>query len=344
MFSPFRTVFKDVADIPAGVKLISVLMALRTFGWGFADPFFSIFIQQFSGSYTAVGFFLSLMGFVALLTLVPLLRLADHVKDTQIFLDGQALYLLVAAGYTAAGFTHSVPVLVGTLMIHGIAQPMLLVGAEAYISKHSNGGSATAFGLYIAMDCLGWVLGMLVAAFTVQWYGLNYMFLFVLPSVFASLFLVSHIHDGGLKSYLAGLFKYFRHRSDFEALAADMRNLSPRALFLLAVSFFDGVVQMFSYVFIPLLAVSLRLGLKEIALLMAVMYLPFLFSFFFSEVADRFSRSVMIACGLLLTSAAFFLLRLMTDPAALVVLAALLSLSMAIVRPSTSGALARLTP
>jgi hypothetical protein len=89
----FRVFKKDVKKISLGIKLIDFVIFLRTLGWGFADPFFSIFIKTFHESYTAVGGLVSIMSIVSLFTLIPLLRLADKVKDASIMMDGEVFYL-----------------------------------------------------------------------------------------------------------------------------------------------------------------------------------------------------------------------------------------------------------
>ena len=57
---------KDYRSIPIGIKLIVLVIFLRTFGWGFVDPFWSIYLNQFQNNYTAVGLLTSVMSFSAL--------------------------------------------------------------------------------------------------------------------------------------------------------------------------------------------------------------------------------------------------------------------------------------
>lgn len=340
----FRALTKDVKKISIGVKLIVFLIFLRTLGWGFSDPFFSIFLKDFSENYTIIGIFMSVMSLVSLLTLIPLMRLADKVKDASIMVDGEVFYLFTIMAYTAAAFLKSVPLLIIAFILNGIAHPFVIVGAETYIRKHNGSvGAASTFGFYNAFNYFGWVLGMAIAAYLIPYYTFKTMFLFVLPSVVISFFVLPRIKERGFRSFLRGLKKYFHRRKDFEDIINDFKNLDHRMFFFLLLSFFDGVVVMFQYVFIPLFALSIDLSFKQIALLMAVMYFPCIFSFFFAEMADRMKKMAVIALGLFIGAASFVLLTFIVHRLWVVILAVMISFSMAIIRPAYNGMITQLT-
>ena len=334
----------DVKHIPLGVKLIVFVMFLRTFGWGFVDPFFSIFVDEFSRNYTVVGAFLSLMSVISLLTVIPLMRLADKVKDARIMEDGEIFYLFTVAFYIAAGFMKSVPLLLIAFILNGIAHSFVIVGAESYIRKHNGGsGNSRAFGYYTALSYSGWMLGMFIAAYLIPYYSFNTMFLFILPSIVISFFILPRIRERGFKSFFRGLKKYFHKTEDFKSIISDLKSLNHKMFFFLMLAFFDGMIVMFAYVFIPLFALTIDLGLKEIALLLAAMYFPFVFSFFFSEFADRTKKMNLIAMGLFIGALSFILLSFIVHQLWVVVLACFISLSLAIIRPAYNGMITQMT-
>ena len=84
-------------------------------------------------------------------------------------------------------------------------------------------------------------------------------------------------------------------------------------IFFLIIAFFDGMIRMFSFIFIPLFGLSIDLSLSAIALLMAVMYLPFIFSYFFSELSDRLRQMNVIATGLFIGAFSFISLYFIVD-------------------------------
>jgi MFS family permease len=342
--SAWNHLVKDYKDIPLGVKLLVLIIALRAFGWGFADPFFSLYLNQFTPDFALIGTLSSIMAFTALITIIPLMKITDKIQERVLIQDGEVLYLLVVFGYVLSGYFLSLPLLIFTLAVNGVAQTFVVVGTEAYIRKADGGGKSGPFGFYVAMDYLGWIIGMLIAAFTVAYYGLNTMFLFILPSIFLAFLILPRIHEEGLKSFVTGIRSYFHTRQDFVDLFSDFKALNPKTAFFLVLAFFDGVIRMFAYIFIPLFAVSLKLDLKAIAILSVVMYLPFIFSYFFSELSDTFNKMRMIAIGLFIGALSFVLLHFVVSQWWVIFFAALISLSMAIIRPAYNGALTRLTP
>ena len=78
--------------IPIGIKLIVLVIFLRNLGWGFVDPFFSIYLKHFHENYVMIGLFSALLSLSALLSVIPLMRLGDKVKEATIIEDGEVLY------------------------------------------------------------------------------------------------------------------------------------------------------------------------------------------------------------------------------------------------------------
>lgn len=345
MLNAFRYITKDIQSIPIAIKLVVLVMFLRTFGWGFVDPFFSIFIETFGENYTAVGIMVSIIGLISFITAIPLLRLADKVKSTRLMEDGEIFYFFAVIFYMAAGFMQSLPLLIMALIFNGIALPLVVVGAETFIRKHNGrSGSAKAFGFYIALNYLGWILGMIIASFLVSYYNFNTMFLFILPSIFMSFFILRRIQESGFKSFLFGLKNYFHKKQDFLDMIHDVKNLDRRFFFLLMLAFFDGFIIIFSYVFIPLFAITLGLSFSKVALLMAFMYLPFIFSFFFAEVADRIRKMKIIAFGLFIGAISFVLLAFIVHQIWVVILVSMTTLSLSIIRPAYNGMMTQIAP
>ena len=341
----FKKMTQDTRLIPTGVKLVVLVLFLRSLGWGFIDPFFSTFVQGFAPNYSGVGGLISIMNFMSLLALIPLVRLADKVKDTTIMRDGELLYFGAILFYVLAGFTHQIVFLIFAFLLNGLAYPFVVVGAETYIRKETKGRrESVSFSFYTAMHYLGWITGMLIAAYTVQFYGLNWMFLFVLPSVLMGLIILKRIKENGLRTIFLGFKRYLHRRQDFLDVWHDLKSMQKRTYFLLFLAFFDGILVMFAFIFVPLLAFSLGFSFKEVALLMAVGYIPFVFSFFISEASERFSRMSLIAFGLFLGALSFVFLALLNGHVWILILVMTNSLSLAIMRPSYNGILTHITP
>lgn len=335
---------KDIHAVPNGIKLIVFMIFLRTLGWGFVDPFYSFYLLQFATDYTVIGSLVSLASLSALLTIIPLMRLTDKVKETTLISDGQLLYLLVIISFVFAGIFKSVPLLLISLIFAGIAQTFIVVGSEAYIRKHNRSGKTGPFALYLALDYFGWILGMVIASWLIVYYDFNSMFLFVIPSVIASFFILPRIRERGLRSFFSGIKRYFHTKNDLVSIVTDVKSLNPKVIFFLILAFFDGMIRMFSFIFIPLFALKINLSLPQIALMMAAMYFPFSLSFFFSEFSVKMKRMSVIAFGLFTGAVSFILLYFIVDKLWFVFFAASISLSLAIIRPAYNGAITRLAP
>lgn len=345
MLAVLQKIYADTRSFSLSVKMVVFVMFLRTFGWGFVDPFFSIFVNGFSANYAGVGSLIAIMNFTSLLGTLPLVRLADKMKETAIMRDGELMYIVALLFYILSAFTGNVAFLIPGFIFNGFALPFMVVGAETFLRKFTRPATETkSFAFYTMSHYLGWILGMLIAAFTIQYYGFKYMFFFVLPAAVLGLIVLNHVRERGLQSLLWAFRKYFHNRHDITTFIDSLSHLNKRTLFLLTIAFFDGVIVMFSFVFIPLFAETIGLGLGQIALLMAVMYSPFILSFLISELTDRLKRTTVIALGLLIGGASFILLSFIVHQLWVAVLAAMQSVSLAILRPAYNGMLTHLTP
>ena len=336
----------DFRRIPFGVKLIVLVLFLRTLGWGFVDPYYSLFLDRFSDQYSVVGLLVSLMAFASLLTIIPLLRLADKVKDTRIIEDGEIFYFFAIIFYVAAGYLNSIPLLIFALIFNGIGHPLVYVGAETYVRKTTlRGGSSKAFAYYTALEYGGWILSMFLSGFLIQYYNFNLMFLAVMPSIFLSFLILPRIRERGYGSFFAGFRHYFHRKEDFVDIINGIKELDSKSFFFLVLSFFDGVIRVFSLYFIPLYALKIHLSLSEIAWLMSFMYFPYVLSFLLSEVMDKMRKMDRIAFSLFAGAAAFLGLTFVSeDRLGVALLFASISLSIAILRPAYNGMLTRITP
>lgn len=338
-----KLIRRDFRSISFSIKLIVLVIFLRSMGWGFIDPYFSIYLRSFTEDYILLGILGSLISFSSLLVFVPLIRLGDKVKDVIFVRDGEFLYFFVMMTFIIAGFSKSVSLLVVSLFFSGIAQSLILFGTQAYVRKHSK-QKASPFGLLIGFDNLGWIIGMMAGAWLFSFYGLNWMFLFVLPSIIAGLVIIPHIHERGIRSILRGVKKYFHSKQDIRDLVSNCKEYDHKTFFFFLLAFFDGVLILFMYIFVPLYALDSGMSYKDIAILMAVMYIPFIFSYFVSGLEDHLRKMYVIAFGLFVAGISFFFLYFITDSNYLIVFAAVISLSMTIVRPAYNGAITRLTP
>ncbi|MBI5411599.1 MFS transporter [Candidatus Peregrinibacteria bacterium] len=336
---------KDFSEISSSVKVMGLMVANKYIGIGLIDPFYALFLGSLTNNYTAIGGMVSLMGLVSLFAVIPFARVADHVRTKFVVWHGLQLYCVVALLYFFAGVYHQIPLLILALILHGFAVVMVDTGAEVFIRRHAPfHKTAEAFGYLESVKNFGWVLGILLGGFLFPYYGFKGMFLAMVPCMLINSFLVKWVNDEGITSLLASLRRYSSHLRDFFGLFQDFHHLGRRIYFLYFITFFDGLVGVLTYTFIPLFARSLDLSYAGIALLMAVMYAPCIFSFLFAELADRLNKAGLIMVGLAIAVFTFVALFLVVSRFWVVLFSGLISVSMAIVRPAYNGLLSDFSP
>ncbi len=97
-------------------------------------------------------------------------------------------------------------------------------------------------------------------------------------------------------------------------------------------------------IFIPLFAVNLNLSLSQIFFIMGVMYLPYMLSFLFAEIADRFERITIAGIGLLFSAIPMFIMYYTTQDYLIAILSMFISLSLALINPAVEGIATAIVP
>jgi MFS family permease len=327
-----------------GIKLVIIMIFLRSLGFGFIDPYYSIYLSQFTANYTIVGILSGMLGLASLIALVPLTRLMDRVQDNQIMEDGEIFQTLSMVIYILAGVFKNIPILILALILHGVAQQFIIVGAESFIRRHSPASSERNFAYYNALNYGGWILGMFISAFIINYLNLNILFLFLIPSSVAGIILLRRTRDRGLSSLISGILKYFHNTRDVQAMVSDIKTLNPRTPYFLLLAFSDGMIRMYIMIFVPLFGISIGLSLPKIAIMMAAIHIPFVFSHIINRFAGRFRQMNLISIGLLIGGISLVLLALIVHEVWIAVLLALNSLTLATIYPAYNGLLTRLTP
>lgn len=99
------------------------------------------------------------------------------------------------------------------------------------------------------------------------------------------------------------------------------------------VSFMNYV----GFLFIPIIAIENNLSLPHIAILFAVMRLPYIINVFIGGVGDKYSKKVLIMFLILISSVLYALLGRMDGFAAIVGLSFGISLMIALLSPMTAA-------
>ncbi|MEI6774083.1 MAG: hypothetical protein WCL18_04725 [bacterium] len=87
-----------------------------------------------------------------------------------------------------------------------------------------------------------------------------------------------------------------------------MKNYSTRLYYALGFEFMFNVLNYIGFIFIPIISIKNNLTLSQIALVFAVMRLPYLIDFFTGNIADHTSKRKFLFFVLLFISFLYMLL------------------------------------
>lgn len=192
--------------------------------------------------------------------------------------------------YFAAGILKSPVVLVLAVLLNGLATAAMLTTYQAFIRKHSKKNTRGAiFGLYFSSSNLAYVIGALIAAVLIGYVQLPYLFLFV--SLFS---VVSFFTDQKLPSLSKKKIKEFLGKDTFihkffievfslhaiRDVLLTMKNYSSRLYYALGFEFMFNLLNYIGFIFIPIISIKNNLTLSQIAMVFAVMRVPYLIDFF----------------------------------------------------------------
>ncbi|HEC21096.1 MAG TPA: MFS transporter [Candidatus Peregrinibacteria bacterium] len=341
----FKTVASDFRRIPNPIKRACFSAAIFTAGWGFADCFFAILLAEIGSGLALVGLLSSFYAFIALLLAIPVGELDGRANQKHILALGKIIYIFAGIFYFLAGYFKSIPLLVIALLANGIGNPLVYVTYNSYIRQRSSKhNSSRVFGLYAALTNLSWCGAMVLTSFLVIHFGVPLLFLFI--PLFAALSLLSDLklpacHN---KTVLQGISDVVHKDHVYKRVFKHIRKMSFELIFTFILQFFWGVLDFVAFIYIPILALRENYSLSQVALIMAFMYVPYFFSFFFAEIADKKERMNILAISFI--TAALFIAALfgLKHPHAIYFLCFSLAICLAIIRPTLSGIITNLAP
>lgn len=333
---------RDFQAIPPQIKRIVFLISVWFFAWGMIDPLWSIYLKSIVNDYALVGMLAASFHLVAMFIAIPLGQFEDSVSPLNLIRKALFVYVFTWCFYYLAGIFQSVPLLILTLFINGFASPMVIMSTRTFIKKESpQAFLSRATGLFTMVSFVSYAFGMFFNSIFNHFYSLNSMFFSISFFSFILFFLIQKVpnHWKPNKITTKTFFSYLFSFKIYKKTWLDIRKYNFQFYHLLLLIFFIGVVEQLILIFIPLLALKLKLNFSEISILMGVMYLPYLFTFFFAEMADRYERMTVASIGLIFASAPMFFIYYSTNSYLIAILSTLIALSLALINPATEGAI-----
>ncbi len=348
----YTRVHRDLKKIPKDVKILIFGMFIYVLAWGIIDPFFSIFVHSIVQNYFITSLFYGIFFIVGAFFDLPAGALAGKINKIKFTVSSMFLYPVLGLLYFSIPFLSSAAgliVLFFARVFHGIVGIFWVVEESFIREKSPKGETSATFGLYITVYKSCFVIAPLIVIPIVLFFGLNlgniqWLLLALIPFPILGGLIISRIKCKG-GPFVKAIKEVVVQDKVIKKEFKDLKELGFVGYFTLLIGFFMMSIQVIVAFLIPLHAVSLNLGLVEISLLFALINLPFLFSFFFSELADSLDKTNVIAVGFVIASIALAAIALDNSLSVVFFAAAfVLGIIVALIQPAVNGLITDITP
>lgn len=304
----YRLMKGDVRHLPLIVKSSIVSLAIYFFGWGFADPFFSLYLNRFASHYEMIGWFHTVLMVAAIIILFPLGDLLDRARRSQIVNGAKFGYFFVGLSYFLAGQFHSIPLLIVALLINGLLLPLVWAGTSSIIRAHSDDTDAgLASGIFLTAQQVAWAGGLALALLLIERVPIHYIFIPVMIFPLVSI-LFQRREAGSFEPLHHATVDIIKRDKLILRFLRECRTFSLELWCTYGLMFFSYTLYVIAFIYLPLYAASLGFSLIEIGALVLALNTPFLLSVFAAEVADHLERLGNVVIGFSVSCIAFALL------------------------------------
>lgn len=302
----FSVIKKKIFSLPVSVRFISFSSFLFILGFGLGwDTFFSIYVEEIVESIFLVSMIWTLLPLSRLLFALPIGELNNNTNRKYVIFLSKIVYIICGILYFLAGILKSTEILLFAVVFNGMASATLFVTYESYIrsvtDKHH---SEESWWLYFSSLNAAWVVGAVIASFLIVFLKLPFLYLFIVFFSILSLFLDNRIpfRDKDKlkeilwkKSFLRQFVKKVFSAKPIKKTIVFLKE-SPRSF--IHILWYEWLFNILNYVwflFIPLIAQRNSFSLSKIALIFALMRLPYVTNFFVVSLSEKFNKKLFIA-------------------------------------------------
>lgn len=343
-----KIIQKDFFSVPVSIRIVSFSLFLFILGrWLGADVFFSIYVDDIVDNIFLVSLVWAILSLGKMLFSIPVGEVDDHANLKSVLFLSKWAYVITWILYFIAGILKSPTILVIAVLLNGFATAALLTTYQTFIRKHSKKNTRGAvFGLYFSSLNLAYVIGALIASVFIEYINLPYLFLLV--SLFAVLSFFTdkklpNLSKTKIKVFLAKdtfLHKFFLEVFSFRAIkdvVMKMKSYSTRLYYALGFEFLFNLLNYIGFIFIPIISIKNDLTLSQIAIVFAVMRVPYLIDFFTGNIADKTSKRKFLFFILLFVSFLYMLLGYNEWFRSIMIITFTISLGLSLMRPVISA-------
>ncbi|MDO8428390.1 MAG: MFS transporter [Candidatus Diapherotrites archaeon] len=342
----------DLKNTPKTTAQLLLGLFLYYLAWGLIDPFLSIYIEHIVSSYSFVGLIFGTLFLIGILINIPLGSLADKINKIQAIAGVLLFYVPISLLYFFSGMFNgmlAIALLIFARILHGFGLSYKIF-VESFLRKNSvPKHTAGSFGLYFTTQFTARLIGILIALILITSLGLtienlHWFFLGIIPCSILAFIIIRKIPDDG-KKLNEGMKEMIEKEKIVAQEIKDFTEMGFPGSVMILSAFFYIILHLLIWVYLPLYALKVNVGLPQIALMYVFISIPYAGSFLFAELADFLGKkkTAMIA----LFFAAIILARLSiltTDGFEFLFLGFLLAVVVSFLGPSLNGIITDITP
>lgn len=344
----FYIIKRDFFSIPVSIRIISFSSFLFIlWRWLGADTFFSIYIKTIVDNIFRVSVIWWWLSAIRLLFTIPIWKLDDHVDMKSIIILSKIFYVIAGFLYFFAWVFWSLTILIFAVVFNGFASASLFTTFNSYIRHriHKN-KSWSEFALFFSSFNLAYVVWALISATFITWMDLKYVFLFIVVFSIVSFFTDKNLPDLKEKkkihvflkeSFLHQFFREVFSLKSFKDTRLDLKKSGKWVWDWLRFEFLFGILNYIWFLFIPIICFQNNIWLAQIAIIFAIMRLPYIIDLVLGSVVDKYNKKWLIMIVLLFVSLLYALLAYTSSFGGIIVISLGISLWLAIIRPVISA-------
>ncbi len=344
----FSVMKRRFFSIPVSVRFISLSLFLFVFGWWlWWDIFFSIYVERIVTAVMLVSLIWMLGPIIKLLLVLQVWSLNDNTNRKYVVFLGKFFYIFTSIFYFLAGILKSPGLLIIAVLLNWVGSVLVYVTYEWYIRATTESDkSESSWWLYFSSWHIARVIGAIIASFLVKFLALPYLFLFI--GIFSILSLITDqkipILDKEKVKKLFWKQSFLRHTLKKIFSKKPVKNAiifikeSPRRfIYTLWYEWLYNVLEYIGFLFIPLIAIRNSFSLSQIALIFALMKLPFVTNFFVVSFSEKFNKKLFIAVVLIFLSFLYWMLWFEMSFGSIMIITFGISIWLSLIRPLVSA-------
>lgn len=277
---------KEIRKLPKTVKLISFVFFVYYLGWGIAEPFIPLYLEDILGSYALVGLILGLQHLLCVIWSIPFGNISDKVSKKMMIAATLVLYLPISPLFLSLRTFWQFAVF---KVYHSVINSSIWTSSIALVRERSPLGKASeCMGLFHTGFGAALVAGPILGGLFMTLFGYSTFWSITIFSglaLFVSLRLPKRGSGHALRSAVGSLFRDGLLKKSLSDFRSDKKMVS-----FSVFPFFIWFSRTFLFMALPFVLAGAGANFMEIGIAFGAFYLPLILESYFSVVADHSDR------------------------------------------------------